>query len=217
VLRRLALAGLVVVPLVAGGCGVIGGSGAVEIERMEQVPVELSVKLRGDVNLTFDRKVLSSFAVRRTNERDVRRFQVVGVGPVEPVRVGTAAVLPGVAVVPYQGDGEYTIEPGSLLDQAKAQQDGAQRPTVQSSIKIDYWPTGDVQSEPESYMRRVKACTVKVKKQGTEGVATCPDVTTEARDKHFSFEFRWRAPKTPAPATTTTVPDLSVPSTTPTT
>lgn len=197
----------------AAGCGV-GGTEAEEINRIEEVPVELSMKFRGDLDLTLTERITSRFIVRRTNDKERQKFQVLGVEPAEPVRAGNARFLAGVAVVPYQGDGEYTIPVGSPFDAAAAQE--GQSSSVQSSIKVEWWPTGDLESEPERYMRRAKPCTVEVRENGTEGVLRCPDVTNEARDKHFSFELRWKAPRTPAPTTTITVVESTTSSQPPT-
>jgi hypothetical protein len=207
------------VPLVLGGCGVIGGeSSTPEVNRVEQVPVELSLKLRGDVDLTVEETVTAKFVVRRTSVKEQKQFQIMGVESVDPVRAGPGLLLAGFALQPFQGDGEYTIEPGSALDAAKAAQaSGGQAPREQSSVRVIWWPTGNLDEEPEEYQRRAKACTAEVDGEGTEGVLRCPDVTTEARDKHFSLELRWRAPTTPAPTTTPSIPESSTPSTPPAT
>jgi hypothetical protein len=187
--------------LLAPACG--GSSAAFsEINRTETVPVELTVTMKGAFDVTFHETVMSHFIARRTKAKDegARNSQVVGTEPAEPIKYGNAAFLAGVGVFPYQGDGTYTIPVGSPLDAVKEAQRTGQQPKVASSIKVSWWPTGDVQTNPEDFLRRAKPCTVIVKEQATRGTVTCPDVTNEVQDKHFSLTLSWVAPTAPTPS-----------------
>lgn len=187
----------------ASGCS-RGGEKVVTINRVEQVPVELSVTVKGDVNVAYRDKVNSQFIVRRFDAKsaDERNSQVVGTEPVEPIKLGTTAFLAGVSIVPYEGDGEYTIPVGSPLDAIHLSSAGG-RPEVGSSVKVDWWPGGDVDADPETFMRRVKPCKVVVKDHGTRGTVECPDVTNDMQDKHVSLSLTWVAPARAAATTST--------------
>jgi hypothetical protein len=191
---------LLVMPamLLAASCG---GDEA-EINRVEKVPVELTVTMKGDINVTFSETVSSNFIVRRlkTKEKEAGS-DVLGTEPAEPVKYGEAAFLAGVAVVPFEGDGTYTIPVGSTVDMISSASGGA-APELGSSIKVDWWPTGDATGDPETFMRRDKPCEVVVKGKGTRGTLTCPDVTNEARSKRFSLVLSWVAPSTPTTTST---------------
>jgi hypothetical protein len=193
--------------LVAQACG--GSDAAVaEIERTESVPVDLSVTMKGDLDVTFRETVTSHFIVRRTNNKDeqAQNSQVVGTEPTAPIKYGNAAFLAGVGIMPYRGDGTYTIPVGSPLDAVQESQRTGQQAKLTSSIKVEWWPTGDVMTGAESFMRRAKPCKVVVKNLGTQGTVTCPDVTNETQDKHFSLTIRWVAPVKPSPTTSTSLP-----------
>lgn len=192
--------------LMTQGCGNRGAS-ITEINRNETVPVDLSVVIKGDINIMYKQTVSSHFIVRRTKSKnsDAQAAQVVGTEPVAPVNADKAAFLAGVAVIPYFGDRTYTIPPGSPYDLVN-QQSGAKRVEAGSSVKVEWWPTGDLQGASETFLRRAKPCTVVIAGHGTRGTATCPDVTNEARNKHFSLTLQWVAPVASAPTTTTNQP-----------
>lgn len=188
----------VVTLLVLPACG--DSKKSVEITRSEEVPVELSVSMVGDVTMDFKETVKSRFILRRTASKapGAHESQVVGTEPVDPVKYGKGLFIAGAAVIPFTGDGKYTIPAGSIFDAAYNPQQA-----VGSTIKVEWWPDGDLKKESEVYMRRARPCDVVVAGDGTRGTVTCPDVTNEKRDKHFRMVLRWVAPKAPAPTTTT--------------
>lgn len=203
-LRRLAILALATA-LLAASCGGEGEAAIEPINRSEEVPVEIAVEITGDLSITLRETIPSNFIVHRTanTSEDSRNTQIVGTEPLEPIKYGSAAILPGIGLIPYDGDGTYTITEGSPFDAIKEVEATQKGPLEKSSIKIDWWPNGDITTEPETFMRRAKPCKVVVDNKGTRGTVTCPDVTNEARTKHFSFKMSWVAPTTPAPTTST--------------
>lgn len=194
---------LAVLVLGAAACG--SSDDVVEVNRNEAVPVQLAVILKGDVSVSFAETVTSRFIVRRTKDKneDLRKAQIVGVEPIDPIKFGNGAFLAGVGVVHFDGDGTYTIPEGSPMDAVTASKETGLQPEVTSSVKVDWWPTGQIEDAPETFLRRAKPCRVVVKNQGTQGTVTCPDVTNEKRDKHFAMTLSWTAPTTPAVTTST--------------
>ena len=197
-IRSMAFGGAVVtLTLALQGCGGPEKEAAVEeINRVEVVPVQLSITMKGGLDVVFADTVSSHFVVQRTTSKsaDEQNGQVVGTEPVNPIRYGRSAFVAGVSILPYTGDGEYTISIGSPHDLVKQAQAGGSGVTAQSSIKVDWWGTGDVTIDPETFMRRAQPCTAVVTDKGTRGMLRCPDVTNEAQDKHFSLELSWIAP-----------------------
>jgi hypothetical protein len=189
---------VVIVFLVAAAACGSDGETAVEIDRNETVPVHLAITMKGDINVSFAETVSSYFIVRRTKGKSdaERQTQVIGVEPTSPIKYGAAAFLAGVGVTPYVGDGTYTIPTGSPIEELQKSQKTGTQPNVTSSIKVDWWPSGQVETDPEGFMRRAKPCRVVIKNNGSRGTLTCPDVTNEAQDKHFSLTLDWTAPVT---------------------
>ncbi len=178
----------------ASGCG--DKADAAEIDRNETVPVELTVELKGDLNLSFKGKVESKFIVRRTKNKDenAQRSQVAGTESVNPIRHNGMAFIAGVAILPYTGDRTYAIPVGSPMDALKQAQQSPEAVQVSSSIKVEWFPTGDPAGDGEMFMRRAQPCEAVVKAEGTRGTVTCPDVTNEEQSKHFSLSLSWVAP-----------------------
>lgn len=201
-MRRLACGGLAFVALVSSaGCGIGRGAGSgddgTEVERIEQIPVELSVKLRGDINATLSKRVLkSTFVVRRTKDETLANDQVMGVETVDPVAVDGMLIKTGIAVVPFKGDGKYTMKAGSPSDALKEEEESKRtgKPRQRSSVKVEWWRGTDIKGPTELFWRREKECKATVRDEGTRGHVVCPVVTDEARTKKFSFEFSWDVP-----------------------
>lgn len=185
----------------AVGCLALAGcrddEKAVDVNRNDTVPVRFDVSLRGGVTATVNQTVEARFILRRTTSRDAdqRRAQVLGVEPTEPIRLGDAALLAGFAVLSFEGDGTYTIPVGSPYDVVNGSQNPNRQPEVTSSIKVEWWPTGSVDAPRDLFMRRAKPCKAEVQGDGLKGTVTCPDVTNEAQDKHFSLSLSWTAPE----------------------
>jgi hypothetical protein len=199
--------------LIVPACGRSDAS-APEMDRNETVPVRLEITMKGDVNLAFRKTVKSYFVARRIKNKETGEMAsaIVGTQPVEPVKDGGSAFLAGVAIIPFAGNGKYTIPVGSPLETMEKAKAAGIQPESTSSIQIDWWPTGAIETAaPETYNRRAKPCSVVIEKLGARGIVECPDVTDESRQKHFSFSFRWLAPIRAAPTTTSTAPSVSAP------
>lgn len=189
------LAGVSLATTACGG-GDAGAAGK-EITRLEEIPVELTVKMRGDINLTIDKQVITStFVVRRVKDNEQADQQIVGVETLEPVAVDNMLVIVGGSIVPYKGDGKYTIEPGSIFDAAKEAEAAAKagKKRQRSSVKVEWWPGSDIAGETVLFLRREKACKATISEEGTRGRIVCPVVTDEARSKRFSLDLAWDVP-----------------------
>jgi hypothetical protein len=184
---------LVALALLSGACG---GKTAAEVNREESAaPLDLVVQTKGAVNIAFHQQVPSRFIVRHMKGKDLdASVQIMGAQMAAPTPYGSAKFAAGFAVVGYQGDGTYTIPAGSPIEEFKRAQQAGARPAATSSIKLDWWPTGQADGAPWDFIWRVKPCTVVVKDAGTHGSVVCPDVTDELRQKHFSMTMRWTAP-----------------------
>lgn len=172
--------------LVVGACA---QQGAAEPEvRDEELPMKISVSLRGDFEVTVtDRTVPTKYFLIGEGHSAVR--PTFGVQPIDPLVEGNVAVLPGVSIKPFEGDGRYTIEPGSPYDLHKdgAPKDG-KAPQVESAVRIEWWPSD---REPEEYLRRGKPCRVDVADNGMKGRLQCPEMVGESNGYKFSVDFRW--------------------------
>lgn len=194
-LRRLRfslVAVLVSVALVGASCA--RGKAEADIqERNEDIPMVVSVALKGDLAVKVTkRKVLTKMIVVTGDDVSVAQ-RVLGVEVVDPIAEGPVKVKPGVAIVAYRGDGRYTIPVGSPYDAVKAEEEAKRtgKPRNRSSVKVEWWPAD---REPEFYLRREKPCTVKVDDGGMKGSVRCPQMTQEGSgDRRFSLEFSWEA------------------------
>lgn len=193
---------VVISAAVGAGCDRGGGSGAdaspADVNRIEQIPLQVTVKLRGDVDLTLDKKVVkATFVVRRFKDKKQFDNQVMGAEVLEPVAVGSMLVKAGFSLHPFTGDGKYTLRPGSPYDaqkeEAEAQRTGESR--RKSSVKVEWWPGGNIKGPTELFMRRLEPCKATVEDDATRGRVFCPVVTDEARTKKFSLEFIWDVPE----------------------
>lgn len=201
-LRLVAL--FVALTVMMGACG--SDKEITVLDRNDELPVALDISLTGDLDVSFRDTVQSRFIVRRfkVKTEDERNSQVMGTEPIEPIKHGSGALVAGFALTPYEGDGTYTIPIGSPFDIVKQAQTGSRSGVrVTSSIKVEWWPNGNFDTDPEVYMRRAKPCRVVVKDHGTRGTLNCPDVTNEQQDKHFTLALTWEAPDT-SPSTSTT-------------
>lgn len=169
----------------------------VEVTRVETIPVELTVKLRGDINLTMTKRILkSTFIVRQTKDKEQANNQVMGVENIDPVEVDGMLIKAGVSVVPFQGDGKYKFNPGSPSDAVKEEEEAQKtgKPRKRSSMKVEWWSTKDITGPTELFWRRVEECNATVEQDATRGRVVCPVVTNENRSKKFSFELSWDVP-----------------------
>lgn len=190
---------IVALALLASGCREGNAGADVDVERIEQIPVQLTVKLRGDVNVTLDKQVVkSTFVVRRLKDKEQFQNQVMGVEAFEPVAVANMLIKPGFSVVPFTGDGKYTFKPGSPHDAVKEEEEAKRtgKPRQRSSVKVEWWPTSDINGPTELFLRRLEPCKATVQDDATRGRVFCPVVTDEQRTKKFSFEFVWDVPET---------------------
>jgi hypothetical protein len=202
---------LPVVVLIVPACG-RSDAAAPEMDRYEEVPVRLEITVKGDVDIRFRGTVQSQYVARRVKDESGKFVsEVVGVQPVEPVRYGNAAFLVGAAILPFSGNGNYVIPVGSMSETVgKAQKAGLQ-PEPTSNIQIDWWLSGNIETDPERYEHRSKPCQVVIEKLGARGTVTCPDVTDAARQKHVSVTLRWVAPTHAATTPTSIVPSTDTP------
>lgn len=186
---------LVVVLVLTSGACVRKGKAEAEIEeRNEEVPLEVSVTLRGDLEVTVRRRVAATRILAQLGDDVPAEQRVLGVEVVEPIIEGPVRVKPGVALVPYRGEGRYTIPVGSPYDAAKEEAEAQRtgKPRNRSSVKVEWWPAD---REPEFYLRREKPCTVEIEDSGLRGSVRCPQMTQEGSgDRRFSLDFRWEKP-----------------------
>lgn len=186
-LRRRAVLAAAAVPIALLGCGrsqVDAGE-----TRTDEIPVKLTIKLRGDRDVTVENHVAKSrFILIRRTKAEEKELNIMGVEPVEPIKVGGIALVAGVAVHPFLGDGTYTIPPGSPHD-PPPQGDAALRAS-KSSVRVEWWPDGDTTGQnTEEFLRREKECKVKVEDDGTKGRVSCPSILGE--NVRFSLEMSW--------------------------
>lgn len=193
VLKR-ATVGLVALAVATGtGCRQGGSSdGGVET-RQDERPMKLTLEMRGDLDVTIKERIVETkVVVVRVSDRSLDRFQVLGIEPVDPMGEAGIRVKPGFAVVPFRGDGRYTIGAGSPYDAVTGGQDAqAAEKSDQSSVRVEWWRSDQ---ETDVYLRREEHCTVDVEDDGMKGRLRCPRITQEGSDKRFSVDFRWEKP-----------------------
>ena len=182
-------------------CSGSDAGGAPEtLARTEQIPVTVSITVKGDLEGTVDKQTVKTQLVMRQSEDPQAPNQIFGIETVEPIPAGPHSISAGVAIQPYKGPGKYTIAAGSIYD--SAQQGDAAAKAGRSSVKVLWRPKADVE-EIFDYYRREKPCRVKVDKQGAKGKLECPALTDEGRVKHFSLTMSWEFAE-PSPATSST-------------
>ncbi len=194
-LRLRASAWLLLAVVIGSACGESARSTDVSDEtRVEPLPVNITLRLRGDLNLTMENRVVqSTYALVRRSAKDQRNEQIIGVEFVEPTEVGGNLLKAGFAISPFEGDKKYTVKAGSPSDAPKEEEE-AQRtgtPRSRSSMKVEWWPTTDVKGDTQLFWRRLEPCKATAEDNARRGRFYCPAVSDEGRTKQFSFEFIW--------------------------
>lgn len=189
--------------LLLAGSACTDGSDADDTRRRneEELPIELTVKLRGDLRVTLERQTVTSRLILvESSDPELASSRVFGIETAEPVKVGDNALIVGFALLPYEGEGEYRIKPGPDPDDQKKDEP----PKPESGIRVVWWK--DVNGEPEQFLRRGKECKVEVEDGGDSGKLSCPDITDDTATRHFSLDVTWKVVGEPAPSTTTSGP-----------
>lgn len=182
---RAALSVAVAAVLLAGACG--GDSASDDTAIQEAVPMKVWVRMEGDLRVRIEGRTVPTRVVRLEGAGEAVP-PTFGVQPADLIQEGDVRVQPGVSVIPYRGNGLYTIEPGVPRDALEGAGDSG-APTHRSSVRVEWWK---VDGEPFEYVRRAKPCTVDVEDNGMKGRLRCPDLTHEAPGgPHFSLDFRW--------------------------
>jgi hypothetical protein len=178
---------------------------AIDVTRNDKVPVRFTIRVRGALNVTVEQNPVSYFLVRRTKSREAtaRGTQMLATQPVKPIPYGEGAFVAGIGIIPYTGDGSYTIKIGTAADAADQAQREGRSASPTSGVKILWWPTGDLLKQPDEYQRLVRPCKVVVKETGTKGTATCPDIVGGPSNGHVSLTLSWVAPAAVSPGTST--------------
>lgn len=177
---------LLAVVLLAGACG--GGDSADgDSGIQESVPLKVWVTMKGDLQVDIDGRVVPSRLVKLDGAGGVVP-PTFGVQPADMIQEGSVRVLPGFSLIPFRGNGLYTIDPGVPRDALENAGDSGSA-TPGSSVRVEWWAEG---GEPNEYVRRAEPCTVEVRDGGGKGRLQCPDLTHEASGgPHFSLDFRW--------------------------
>jgi hypothetical protein len=205
--------------LIFGASAITGcfrGSGTTEPSIISaEAPVKMTVKVRGDVEIDFDHEVPSTYSMVRSGSSG-GSVEVLGVRPLDALRSGSAAFVPGMSVTPYKGDGKYVVERS-----ADGQQAGGAAVGPKSSVTLVWWPTGDLASDPFEFRQHVENCVISISNDGRSGHAKCSKVSTPKGDRTISIDFKWKAPKLKAetrvtePSTSSTEPSSSTSSSAP--
>lgn len=187
-LKRTLAALAVIVGMTGGACSP-GNDASDDVETQEERPMKLTVELRGDLEVTVKPRVITTkVLVVQSSDPALAQYQVLGIESVDPITEGPVKVKPGFAIVPFHGDGKYTIAEGSPQDVANEQLD-PQKTRDQSSVRVEWWAAD---REPEYYLRREKPCTVEVEDDGLKGRLRCLQMTQEGSGgRRFSIDFRW--------------------------
>lgn len=164
----------------------------------EEVPVQFKVKVRGDLKVDIDGKFPSKYIAIRTTGKGLEIF---GLRPADALRYQSAALVPGLTLTPYRGDGTYVVAPFEMPPPG-SQPDNKPK----SAVTFMWWPDGNIAADPVQFVRNLVACTATVSKNGTVGTVKCPKLRAPTGDRTVSLDIRWKAPKLGLTNTTTTVP-----------
>ena len=180
-----AFVALALAVLVPGGCG--DDTKPKTTERTEQIPMRVTVELDGDLQGKVEDKVVTTqLVVMQSTDPKQKNRQIYAIETVELMPVGSVAFTAGFGIRPYAGPGKYEIETGSIHDPPEVRKGKST-----SSAKVLWKP--DVNAEEVyDYYRREEPCAVVIEEAGRGGEITCPRLTNEQRDKHFSLRMTWQ-------------------------
>lgn len=185
-LRVRALAATVLLVITAA-CGDESDAGpAQELYRTETLPVELTIKLDGDLKAGIDKQLVTSSYLAVSGRPD----SILSVEPDAPIVANGVAFSTGFGLSPFKGDGTYTIPAGSINEPLKEGETPDPR-----SVRVIWSPSGDYQKDGVKYERREKPCKLVVRNNATTGTLTCSRLTGEDKGApHFSLVMTWRVP-----------------------